>query len=331
MFCIRIVKEKANGTIQALYRKNLIDNSRKIENDGIFVYIPAMEKVRGFDYCAKKLKSREIKPKNLEEALKGFGIETKNVLSSFDLIGTIAVVEIPDGIAPKKVAKAIMEVHRGVKSVFQKKSGMKGKYRVRELKLIGGKKQGVASYVENGIRMEFDVEKVFFSPRLSNERKRISDLIKKGENVLILFAGVGPFALCIAKSKPRTKVIGIELNKEAVKWFRKNITINKLKNVEAVLGDVKRELARKRYNGWADRVIMPLPKDAEHFLSCAEKACRKGAIIHFYTFVDEGKARKETIEKLRNNLKRKFRIKRLKQVRDFSPKIVQIVADVEVL
>jgi len=331
MFCIKIEKERANETIRALYRKNLIDKARKIGNDSSFVYIPTVKRIAGFRYCGRKLEQKEKRPKNLGEALKEFGIESRNVISSFDLMGTIAVVEIPEGIDPRKAAKAIMGVHRGVKSVFQKTSGMKGKYRVRELKLIGGKRQKVASYVENGIRMEFDVEKVFFSPRLSNERKRISDMTRKRENVLVLFAGVGPFALCIAKSKPRTKVIGIDLNREAVKWFNKNIGINKLKNVEAVLGDVKKELAKRRYRNWADRIVMPLPKDAEHFLSYAEKACKKKAIIHFYTFVEEKKARRETIEKLKGNLKRKFRIRRMKQVRDFSPKIIQVVADVEVL
>jgi tRNA (guanine37-N1)-methyltransferase len=224
-----------------------------------------------------------------------------------------------------------MQVHKGVGSVFRKTSGMKGKYRVRELKLIGGRNQRVASYIENGVKLEFDVKRVFFSPRLSNERKRISDLIRKGENVLVLFAGVGPFAICIAKNRPESKVVGIELNREAVKWFRKNIGINRLKNAEAVLGDVKKELSKKRYRKWANRIIMPLPKDAEHFLGAAEKACKKGTVIHFYTFVGEAKARKETMEKLKNNLKRKFRIKRLKQVRDYSPRTIQVVADVEVL
>jgi tRNA (guanine37-N1)-methyltransferase len=331
MFCIKVIKEKANDTIKSLYKKGIVDTARKIEHDDSSVYIPITRRISGFEYSGKRLKPRENKPKNLEEALLGLGIRSKNVISSFDLMGTIAVVEIPKGIEPRKVARAIMEVHRGVKSVFQKKSGMKGRYRVRELKLIGGKKQKIASYIENGVKLEFDVEKVFFSPRLSNERKRISDLIRKKENVLVLFAGVGPFAICIAKNKPKTKVVGIELNKEAVKWFNRNIRMNKLENVKAVLGDVKKELMKKRYRHWADRIIMPLPKDAEHFLSCAEKACKKGTVIHFYTFVEEAKARKETLEKLKSNLKRGFRIRRLKQVRDYAPKIIQVVADVEVL
>jgi len=224
-----------------------------------------------------------------------------------------------------------MMIHKNVETVFRKASGMKGIYRVRELKLIGGKDQKTARYVENGVRLELDVGKVFFSPRLSNERKRISGLARKNESVLVLFAGVGPFAICIAKKNPESKVIGIELNRDAVKWFKKNIELNRLDNVSAVLGDVRKEMKKKRYYRWADRIVMPLPKDAEHFLADAERACRKGTIIHFYTFVNHKDYVKETIEKIRNNLKRKFRIRRLKQVRGYSPSAVQVVADIEVL
>lgn len=331
MPCIRVEKGKASETIRALAEKGALDGSFGIARDSRYVYIPVNEKIEGYSYSRKRLKKKEIRPRNLGEALSAQGIASENVISSFDLIGNIAVVELPKGIAARKVANAIMSVHSGVEAVYSKESGMEGKYRVRRFRHIGGRKIAIARCRENGVSMEFDIEKVFFSPRLSSERKRISGLVGENESVLVLFAGVGPFALCIAKENPSSKVVGIELNAEAVKWFKRNIKLNKLDNVEAVLGDVKKELAKKEYVGWADRIVMPLPKDAEHFLKDAEKAAKKGTIIHFYTFVDSKRPIEHATEKIKANLKRPFRIAFAKKVRDYSPKTVQVVADIEIL
>jgi tRNA (guanine37-N1)-methyltransferase len=327
MPCIKVEKAKANTAIRSLAAQGMLDPSFCIAHDKAYVYIPVIGEARGYETSRKRLKPRKRAPSNLAEAMKKQGVDAKNVISSFDLLGNVAVVELPKKINAKKVAKAIIEVHKNVETVYAKKSGMQGKYRVRKFKLIGGKKNKIAKYRENGVLMEFDVEKVFFSPRLSSERKRIADLAKDGENVLVLFAGVGPFALCIAKQKPLSKVIGVELNREAVKWFNKNIKLNKLNNVEAVLGDV----SKLKYDGWADRIVMPLPKDAEHFLKDAEKASKKGTVIHFYSFVDSNRPEQHAMEKIKNNLTKKYRIIQIRKVRDYSPKTVQIVADIELI
>jgi len=331
MPCIKVEKLKANEAMRSLAAKGLIDNAFSVMHDKTHVYIPVKERIEGYAYSNKRLKPRKTGPRNLSEALESQGVKAKNALSSFDLLGNIAVVELPKGMDAKKAAKAIMSVHKAVETVYAKQSGMEGKYRVRKFRLIGGKRKSVARYRENGVAMEFDVKKVFFSPRLSTERKRVAGLVRKNENVLVLFAGVGPFALCVAKERPTAKVIGIELNAEAVKWFKRNIKLNKLGNVEAVLGDVKKELAKKAYAGWADRIVMPLPKDAEHFLKDAGKASKKGTMMHFYTFVDAKRPLEHAKEKIKANLERPFRVVSAKKVRDYSPKTVQVVADIEVL
>jgi tRNA (guanine37-N1)-methyltransferase len=331
MPCIKVEKLKAEKAIRSLAAKGLIDMSFSVMHDKSHVYIPVKEKIRGYAYSMKRPRPRKAGPRNLSEALGLQGVKAKNALSSFDLLGNIAVVELPKGMDAKKAAKAIMSIHKNIEAVYAKKGGMEGKYRVRKFRLIGGKGKSVARYRENGVAMEFDVKKVFFSPRLSTERKRVAGLVGENESVLVLFAGVGPFALCVAKERPAAKVIGIELNAEAVKWFKRNIKLNKLGNVEAVLGDVKKELAKREYAGWADRIVMPLPKDAERFLKDAGKASKKGTIIHFYTFVDAKRPLEHAKEKIKANLERPFRIIQARKVRDYSPKTVQVVADIEIL
>ena len=52
---------------------------------------------------------------------------------------------------------------------------------------------------EYGVETRIHVSDAFFSPRMGAERHRISNLVKTGDRVLILFAGCGPLACMIAK------------------------------------------------------------------------------------------------------------------------------------
>ena len=103
---------------------------------------------------------------------------------------------------------------------------------------------------------------------MGTERARIAALVKQGENVLVPFAGVGPFAIVIAKRVPSAEVIGIELNPDAAEYFRRNILRNGCLNVSVLQGDVAKLLPDK-CEEWADRIAMPLPKDT----SCLPAEC----------------------------------------------------------
>jgi tRNA (guanine37-N1)-methyltransferase len=181
--------------------------------------------------------------------------------------------------------------------------------------------------------MHLDLAKVYFSPRLSHERGRIAAHVRSGEKVLVMFAGVGPFALVIAKKQKDAKVVGIELNPEAVRYFSENIMLNGMEGrVDAVLGDVRKVVPGK-FAGFADRVLMPLPKNAEDFLDVALLAAKKGGIVHFYTFVNRKDGKEAAEKKVFEAAKkagRKIEILESREVRPFSPSTVQIVVDFKI-
>ncbi|MFH1234951.1 MAG: methyltransferase [Candidatus Diapherotrites archaeon] len=175
------------------------------------------------------------------------------------------------------------------------------------------------------------VGKVFFSPRLSHERARIAGLIKKGETVAVLFAGVGPFAIAFAKHSKAEKVFAVELNPDAFRLMQENIVLNKVESkVEAFKGDV-RKVVPEALAGKCDRVAMPLPRGGENFLNVAFMALKpEGGVIHFYQFVEKADIYGPPLEALRVAAKkagRKIRIKNKKIVRSFSPSRVQVVVD----
>ena len=60
------------------------------------------------------------------------------------------------------------------------------------------------------------LKETYFSPRLANERKRITSLVKPGETVVDMFAGVAPFSIMIAKYANPKIIYAIDKNKDAI-------------------------------------------------------------------------------------------------------------------
>jgi tRNA (guanine37-N1)-methyltransferase len=130
-----------------------------------------------------------------------------------------------------------------------------------------------------------DLSKAYFSPRLSYEHNRVASLVKDGETVIDMFAGVGPFSILIAKTH-NVKVYAIDVNPHAVEFLKKNIRLNRVEDkVHPILGDAK-QVVEEKLVAVADRVIMNLPEKAIEFVDVACKAIKPtGGIIHFYTFI----------------------------------------------
>lgn len=219
--------------------------------------------------------------------------------TSFDVIGTICILEIKEEIEKYEqlIAETILKLNKNIKSVFKKTSGRTGKHRTYKLKFLAGINNKETIYLENGVKFKLDVEKCYFSPRWSNERLRISKLIKKNESVLVMFSGIGSFIFVILKKSNPKLVYGIEINRIAHKYAIENINLNKFNENKVKLynGDVTKVLPK--LNLKFDRILMPLPKDSKSFLDLAFKYTKKNSTIHYYTFLEEPKDLKEDLNK----------------------------------
>ncbi|MCH7902496.1 class I SAM-dependent methyltransferase family protein [archaeon] len=285
----------------------------------------------------KNFGKRIAKYRNMKEALatKLSKKELELVQTSYDSLGDVAIIEISKKLKGKEkiIGNALLATKNSLKSVYMKIGAHKGIFRSEPVKLIAGEKKKYALYKEHGCTFRITLGKVFFSPRLSTERKRISLQIKKGEKIAALFAGVGPFPIVFAKRSKMEKAVAIELNPVAVKDMKENIKLNKVSDkVEPVLGDVK-ELVKK-YRGKFDRAVMPLPKGGETFLETAINYIKpKGGIVHYYQFTSKENPYKVPTAQIRkacSKLRRKFRVVGKRKVRDYAPDIIQIVMDFKV-
>ncbi len=207
--------------------------------------------------------------------------EEKNFdLPSFEMIGAVAVI---NDLAGRDEAEAVEGIlaNSNAETVLLKTGRLSGEYRVGSYKLLHGENTETI-HKEHGNRIKVDPTKAYYSERFSTERKRVADNVEQGENVLVMFAGVGPFAfLCAEKAG---KVVAVEKNPEACKYLKENIKLNKMQEiVEAFCGDVRDVVPDLES---FDRVIMPLPEKAVDFLDLAVESCKPGGIIHLYGFAE---------------------------------------------
>jgi len=279
-----------------------------------------------------------MKPKNLKDALKGTLTEKemKELVTSFDLIGDIAILDIPDELKDKEkeIGQALLQVHTSVKTVCKRSGIHEGDYRIRHVEVIAGDRRTETIHRESGLSFSLDIDNVYFTPRLSHERERIAALVKPGEVIGAFFAGVGPFPLVIFKKQPNVSIYAIELNPIACDYLKYNINVNRAGgSIYAMCGDV-REIALPLLEGKCDRILMPLPKGGEDFLETAFKCAKKGCIIHFYQFSKEEDSYSPAIKLVEETAKKAGKtveIVNKKIVRPFAPRVNQIVLDVKVL
>jgi len=213
--------------------------------------------------------------------------ELNLIYNSFDIIGDIAIIKMPNGniVDAEKVANQIMALHRNVKTVFAQASPIRGDFRVRKLQLLAGEGKTSTRCKESGCVFAVDLEKCYFSPRLLYERSRIASLVEGGETVVNMFSGVGCFSIVIAKTVTQTKVFSIDVNPIAVQFMKENVRINRVYGkVIPLLGDSK-DIINVQLQGKANRVLMPLPEKALEYLPYAVSALKKpGGWIHYYDF-----------------------------------------------
>lgn len=336
MLFLKVPAKKAEAVRRELAENGALSKEYAVIKEGGFVLLPLQAgSSRGaYETVELEVPKRPVRIASLKEALRGVlsDEELESLTASFDIMGDVAIIEVPEALEgrEREIGEAVLLVHKNVRCVYKKLGGMEGEYRVRRLGHVAGENRTETEHRESGVRMRLDVAKAYFSVRLSHERKRIAELVKPGERVLVLFAGVGPFALVIAKKRPKAEITAVELNPDAVLYMRENVELNRAKNVHVVEGDaMKIELEPASF----DRVVMPLPKTAHEFLGVAFAAVKSGGIVHFYSMGETKDPYAEPTKKAQEAAKAggvEMQVASKRIVRPYSPALVQVVLDLKI-
>jgi len=265
--------------------------------------------------------------------------ELKLVYKSYDVVGDIAVIRVPEPLKQqsKIIAEAVMQTTKRLRAVWRQTSSVSGNFRLRGLEFVLGERKTITLHKEHGCIFKVDLEKCYFSPRLSYERMRIAEQIQLGEVILNMFAGVGCYSIMIAKHSKPEKIFSIDINRVAIQCMQENIRFNKVEEkVVPVQGDAKKVI-EERLQNVADRVLMPLPEKAYEYLDYALLALKPtGGRIHYYDF-EHAKKPEDPIEKIVAKVSEKlqtlgvnFIVEFERIVRTTGPNWYQVVLDIRV-
>ncbi|WP_440954377.1 class I SAM-dependent methyltransferase [Methanosarcina sp. Mfa9] len=332
--CIKVPKKEGEPTRRVLLELEILDHSAKIASDEKYLYLPIIRELPPVELkelpevaeiVAYEFEGQDVKP--TPEGLLGFS-------PGYEVIGDIALLEdeAPDPETALKIADALLRTQPNVKTVLKPLTPVIGEFRVREFEVVAGEPRTETIHKEYGCRYKIDLAKAYFTPRLSTERSRILTWVKEGETVVDMFTGVGPYSVLIAKKARPAKVVAIDKNPEAVRLLRENISLNSVKNIEAIEGDAREEA--EKFAGTADHVIMNLPHSAHEFLDSAILLTKPGGIIHYYGMTPEDDLFEGSIKMIREAAERAGRnieVLEEKTVRSYAPHQYNICIEVRIL
>lgn len=210
--------------------------------------------------------------------------ELNQLIVSYDVIGDIAITIIPPELSHREtlIGTAILKANKNIRSVVRRAGYYRGGFRTIKLKIIAGEDLRETIHKEFGLRLCLSPADVYFSVRSSTERKRIASLVNPGETVLVMFSGIAPYPLHIAKFSNAATIVGIEKNPVAHRYAEKNLALNKLQDrIRLYHGDVK--VICPQLEVFFDRIVMPLPKTGGQYFSLALSCLKDSGVIHYYT------------------------------------------------
>ncbi len=364
---IKVKKTDAQKFLNFIKKKHnlerIIDRGKKILSESEFVLFPLIENEKIVGQLTESEKSNftfeiisrtgYISSKNIIQSLETI-LKEKLPYSifdllpkSYDIIGHIAIVEFDrfnilsykKSIKYKKeFAKALITANNAIKAVYEKKSEIKGRFRLREFKFLNGKDKSETIHKENHCLFKLDIKKTYFTPRLAFERKRLSKYdLKEQELIIDMFAGVGPFSIQLAKNHD-VVIHAFDINPYAYKYLKENIELNKLKGLILPYNIDIKELSKPMNNlgnklkNKANRIIMNLPEKSIEYINIACFLMNlTGGMLHIYHFSEKHKPIENTIDKLSLSLKKYnwyvYKVINSKVVKAYSPKTDLVVVD----
>ena len=246
--------------------------------------------------------------------------------ASYQTLGSILLLKLPHLQAmknKKKISSAILKLFPYIKTICLQK-GVSGEFRQPAVEILAGSKDTKTIHNELGCKFKLNVSKIMWSKGNHFERERLLKLVKPGEIVLDMFAGIGYWSIILAKHKKLKRIIAVEKNPESFDYLIENICLNKLYNITAVQNDCQNVKLPRKIK--PDRIIMGYFPNTISFLPAALKLAKKGTTIHFHELTSN-------LEKLKSDIKRFKNIKvgNIREVKEYSPSKKHYVFDLKVL
>jgi tRNA wybutosine-synthesizing protein 2 len=331
---VLVEKEEVEKILCLLKMGSIYDSSRRVvmRKDG-WIELPILMDIKGIKN--KRLivqETPQMRVKKLRDFLISRGWseeEIKMAPRSWDRIGDIAVVKFSQGFKEEKEIGNILIEFQGVKTVLAQR-GIRGTHRKPIVEVIAGEEDTITMHKEGNAKYLLDLSEVMFSPGNTREREKMGRIVKKGECVLDMFAGIGYFSIPMAISG--AVVTAIEENSESMRWLEENIKLN---GVEKYVFPVFKD-CREFISGWLeeggelfDRVVMG-HYDSIDFIEYAYFVVKSGGVIHVHEVRSENDPTQSYRELIliAENLKIDIEIIGQRYVKGYSPGTLHLVTDI---
>ncbi len=204
---------------------------------------------------------------------------------------------------------------------------IKGLKREPEVEILLG--EGTETiHRENHCLYKLDVARIMWSKGNTTERKRMGQIVRPGETVVDLFAGIGYFTIPMAVHGQPEKIYAVEINPVAHGYLKENVHLNQVQDVvEPILGNC-REVAPRNI---ADRVLMGYIGNTEEYLDVAMEVIKNKGIIHYHESVPDKLKYIRPAERIKEAANG-FEVEILNQriVKKYSPGVYHMVVDAQV-
>lgn len=212
-------------------------------------------------------------------------VELDKLVQGFDVVGDIAITKVPPELSQHQrlIGETILASNKRIRVVAKRDGICQGPFRTAPLSVIAGENRLETIHVEHGIKLLVNPSLVYFSVRSGTERKRIAGLVEPGEDVLVMFSGIAPYPLHIARQNIADFIVGVEFNPYAHEFGLRNIELNKGSAlIDLVQGEVRLQVPQLQQK--FDRIIMAAPASSAAYLDVALDALHPNGTIHYYDF-----------------------------------------------
>jgi len=202
----------------------------------------------------------------------------------YQRLGRVVLVRWPEELRPEFawLAEALaLELH--AETVARWTGAVDGPRRLPRLERLRGSSTET-EVREDGVAFRLDAARVLYSRGNRTERARMARYGSPGERVADLFAGIGYFALPIARHGRPGEVVAVEENPDSYGYLEENVRRNRLGDlVRPLLGDNRTVgLPSARF----DRVLLGYLPDATPWLGRALGLLqRTGGTVHLHRAV----------------------------------------------
>jgi len=278
-----VPKPESEDYIERLRDAGVYDDDRRVrERDSETVELPVTADP-AFPVEIVAQSDPDYRSRGLSDLLRERGWsddELDRAPSSWAVVGDVLLADFTDCPRPAEVAEALLSLHGEADTVLDR-GPISGELRTPEVSVLAGHGDTETVHTEHGTKYSLDLAQTMFSPGNQHERARMGDVVTKGERVLDMFAGIGYFALPMARAG--AQVTAVEKNPEAFRYLAENAQLNDVADhFDLVLGDC-REVEES-----AERVVMGYYDALEPtYLAAAFDALDADGTLHVHATVHE--------------------------------------------